>query len=89
MWMSLQMLEAAETGNWAGVAALRLEYQDLLRREHPANEATRQTLLVLQQQNQELLELAGHARAGIARELGQHRQTHRALNAYLVSAGTP
>ena len=88
MRVSLQMLEAAETGNWTGVVTLRLEYQDLLRRDHPANEATRQALLVLQQQNQDLLDLAGHARAGIARELGQHRQKHRALSAYLVSAGT-
>ena len=88
MCVGVQMLEAAETGNWSGVVTLRLEYQDLLRRDHPANEATRQALLVLQQQNHDLLDLAGHARAGIARELGQHREKHRALSAYLVSAGT-
>ncbi len=87
MCVGVQMLEAAETGHWTGVVTLRSEYEDLLRRDHPANEATRQALLVLQQQNQDLLDLASHARAGIARELGHHRQTHRALNAYLVSAG--
>ena len=87
MCLSLQMLEAAETGNWPGVVTLRLEYQDLLRHDHPANEATRRALFLLQQQNQDLLDLAGHARAGIARELGQHRQKHRALNTYLTSAG--
>ena len=88
MCLSVQMLEAAATGNWTGVVTLRLEYQDLLRRDLPANDATRRALLVLQQQNQDLLDLTGHARAGIARELGQHREKHRALNAYLVSAGT-
>lgn len=88
MRLSVQMLEAAKTSNWTHVATLRPEYEGLLRRDHPANEATRRALLGLQQQNQDLLDLAGHARAGIARELGQHHQKHRALSAYLVSAGT-
>ena len=87
MQLSVQMLEAAKTGDWTRVATLRPEYEDLLRRDHPANEAARSVLLGLQQQNQDLLDLAGHAREGIARELGRHCQKHRALNAYLVSSG--
>ena len=87
MRLSVQMLEAAKAGDWTGVATLRPEYEVVLRHDHPANETTRSALLGLQQLNQDLLDLAGHAREGIARELGWHCQKHRALNAYLVSSG--
>jgi len=82
-----QMLDAARTGDWPRVTTLQPECDVLLRRRYPAGESTRKALLALQAQYRNLSELVVQARDGIAREIGRHAQTHRALSAYLDSSG--
>ena len=80
------MLEAAQAGHWEAMPVLQQECDALLRCEHPADEATRDTLHALQERHLKLLELAALARDAIGHDLGQHRRNHRALSAYLDSS---
>jgi hypothetical protein len=41
----------------------------------------------LHEHNRRLLERAELARAGVERQLGQHKYNHRALSTYIASSG--
>jgi hypothetical protein len=82
--LGTQMLGAAREGDWKAVAGFRPEYDALLRQGASVNEVARGTLLQVQQQHQQLVELTAHARDSIAGQLEQQRRNHRALNAYLL-----
>lgn len=82
--LGARMLGAAREGNWDAVAGFRPEYDALLRQGTSVTEATRSTLLQVQQQHQQLVELTAQARDLIAGQLEQQRRNHRALNAYLL-----
>lgn len=83
--LSAQMLEAAGAGHWESVATLQAECDVMLRRDHPADDATRGILQTMQEQHLKLLELTASARDATGQELGIHRHNHRALSAYLES----
>ncbi|MEP7186499.1 MAG: flagellar protein FliT [Rhodanobacter sp.] len=82
--LGTQMLGAAREGDWNAVAGFRPEYDALLRQGASAEEITRSTLLQVQQQHQQLVELTAQARDSISGQLEQQRRNHRALNAYLL-----
>lgn len=82
--LGTQMLGAAREGDWKAVAGLRPEYDALLRQGAPAKDVARSTLLEVQQQHQQLVQLTARARDSIAGQLEQQRSNHRALNAYLL-----
>lgn len=82
--LSTQMLGAAQSQDWGTVAALRPDYDDVLRRGAPATDASREILTTLLGQHQQLVQLTDQARQQIASELEQQQRNHRALNAYLV-----
>lgn len=84
--LSAQMLLAAQAGDWTNVTSLQTQCDALLRCNHAANDETHAALLELQRQYRDVNGLAGQAREVIALELGRHRHSHRALNAYLISA---
>lgn len=83
------MLEAAQAGDWPSVATLQAECDALARHKYPADESTRKALLELQLQHGKLSGLVAHARDEIAREMGRHTHSHRALHAYLESSQAP
>ncbi|MDQ6646909.1 MAG: hypothetical protein M3Y93_06730 [Pseudomonadota bacterium] len=82
--LGTQMLGAAREGNWNAVAVFRPQYDALLRQGASVKEVTLSTLLQVQQQHQQLVELTAEALASIAGQLEQQRRNHRALNAYLL-----
>lgn len=79
-----QMLGSAREGDWKAVTRLRPQYDALLRQGDPGKDFARITLLQVQQQHQQLVELTAQARDSIAGQLEQQRRNHRALNAYLL-----
>ena len=85
--ISARMLDAADHGHWSLVAELDAERQTWIRQQHPADQPNIEALTTLQEHNRLLLERAGVARAGVERQLGQHKYNHRALNTYIASAG--
>ncbi len=82
--MGAQMLGLAREGDWNAVVGFRPEYEALLRRGASVDDVPRRTLLQVQQQHQQLVELTAEARDSIAGQLEQQRRNHRALNAYLL-----
>lgn len=82
--LGTQMLGAAREGDWNAVVGFRPEYDALLRQGASVDEVARGTLLQVQQQHQQLVELTAQARDSIAAQLEQQRRNHRALNAYLL-----
>ncbi len=83
------MLEAAQAADWPSVTTMQAECDALARRQYPADESTHKALLELQLQHEELSALVARARDEIAREIGRHSHTHRALHAYLESSQAP
>jgi hypothetical protein len=85
--ISVQMLEAANHGHWSRVAELDTERQTWIRQQHPADQPNIEALTTLREHNRQLLERAEVARAGVERQLGQHKYNHRALSTYIASSG--
>jgi hypothetical protein len=85
--ISAQMLDAADRGHWSHVAELDAERQACIRQQHPADPYNIAALTTLNEHNRRLLERAARARAGVERQLGQHKYNHRALSTYIASSG--
>ena len=84
--MGRQMLEAAQARQWDEVTSMHSAYEELLEQNHPTSvtPASRDSLLQVWVQHQQLLDLTSTARDAVARELDRSRHNHRALNTYLV-----
>ena len=84
--MGRQMLEAAQTRQWDEVANMHPAYEELLEQNHATSvtAASRDSLLQVWVQHQQLLDLTATAREAVAHELDRSRHNHRALNTYLV-----
>ncbi|HWU76124.1 MAG TPA: flagellar protein FliT [Rhodanobacter sp.] len=84
--MGREMLAAAQARDWDEVASLHPAYEALLEKnsETQLTPATRDSLLQVWVQHQQLLDLTATARDAVARELDRSRHNHRALNTYLV-----
>lgn len=85
--ISAQMLDAADRGHWSQVAELDVERQACIRQPHAADPYNIEALATLHEHNRRLLERAELARAGVERQLGQHKYNHRALSTYIASSG--
>ena len=85
--ISAQMLDAADQGHWSHVAELDAERQACIRQPHAADRYNIEALTTLHEHNRRLLERAELARAGVERQLGQHKYNHRALSTYIASSG--
>jgi hypothetical protein len=84
--MGGRMLEAAQARQWDEVASMHSAYEELLEQNHATfvTPASRESLLQVWGQHQQLLDLTATARDAVARELDRSRHNHRALNTYLV-----
>ena len=84
--ITLQMLTAAQAGQWEPVVALDAERQPCLQ-QSPLDRRSGELLTTLQQHNERLLAHAAAAREALERELGQHNYNHHALSVYIASSG--
>lgn len=84
--LSEPMLEAARAGEWARVALLNEQCEALLSKGYPTDEEGHAGLLSLQACYEDLRSLTSAAREKTASDLGLHRQSHRALSAYLQTS---
>jgi hypothetical protein len=87
--LTADMGEAASDGNWTRVAELDAQRQLHLQRMHAGSLGPqhRTALAALQAQNRALLERAQQVRDDVEQQLSQHQYNHRALRAYVTSAG--
>lgn len=83
---SVRMLEVAEAGDWNTLDVLEAERGALLALGHPDDARSGELLAELIACNGRIEACVGEARLGVQNELGESRQRHRALSAYLVSA---
>lgn len=81
--ISEDMVAAANAGEWDRVSTLQNDCDACLRDGFPTNDAARERLLAVQEAYNTLRLLTYAAREKTADQLGQHRQSHRALAAYL------
>jgi hypothetical protein len=83
--LTVQMLAAADEGQWEHVVELDAERQPFIQ-QHRLDPRSHELLITLHQHNERLLEHAAAARGAVERELGQHQYNHRALNVYIASS---
>lgn len=83
--LSVDMLQAARRGDWAGATALQAECDRLLRKA-TVNAAGLMALRQLQLDQRAMLELAARARGVVGESLARHHVNHRAVSAYLDTA---
>jgi hypothetical protein len=84
--ISAHMLAAARAGAWDEVTAQSAERDRLLRIVPLADASALETMKTLLTHNEEVKALVAKARDDLGEALGQHRHSHRALNAYLHAA---
>jgi hypothetical protein len=83
---SIRMLEIAEAGDWNALETLEAEREALLALGHPDDARSGELLAELIACNGRIEVAVGNARIEVRKELGENRQRHRAVSAYLVSA---
>jgi hypothetical protein len=86
--LSIEMLDAADAGNWDRVSQLDAERHRLLQawKPHGLSAADREAIDTLQRHNQSLVAHAEAVREKVKRDLEQHQYNHRALRTYISSA---
>jgi len=84
--ITLQMLTAADEGEWQQVIELDTERQPWMQ-PTLSDRRSSELLTTLHQHNERLLERAAAARESVQRELGRHKYNHRALSVYIASSG--
>ncbi len=84
--LSMRMLDVAEAGDWNALEALEADRGALLALGHPDDARSGDLLAELIACNGRIEACVGNARISVQNELGESRQRHRALSAYLVSA---
>jgi hypothetical protein len=87
--LTIAMSDAAADGNWTLVTDLDEQRQAHLKQMHGVllGPQDRDALAALQAQNRALLERAQQVRDAVEEQLSQHQYNHRALRAYVTSAG--
>jgi hypothetical protein len=88
--LTVEMLDAANGGNWERVSQLDAERDRLLRKRQAdsLSSADRETIAALLTHNQTLMAHAEAARNAVQGQLDQHQYKHRALRTYISSSGT-
>ena len=84
--VSAHMLASARAGAWDEVTTQSAERDRLLRLLPLADASSAETMKTLLAHNEEVKTLVAKARDDLGEALGQHRHSHRALNAYLHAA---
>jgi hypothetical protein len=84
--ISVRMLASAGAGDWDALDALDGERSALLALGHPDDARSGELLAELIACNGHIQAAVGHARTEVQNALGENRQRHRAVSAYLVSA---
>ncbi|MBE1159520.1 flagellar protein FliT [Dyella acidiphila] len=86
--LTVEMLEAADGGNWERVSQLDAQRHRLLHSWKPqgANAQDRAAIDAMQTHNQSLMAHAEAARNLVQRQLDQHQYNHRALRTYISSS---
>ncbi|HEV7778716.1 MAG TPA: flagellar protein FliT [Luteibacter sp.] len=84
--ISVRMLGKAEAGDWDALDALEAERGNLLALGHPDDARSGELLAELIACNGRIQAAVGNARIELQNALGENRQRHRAVSAYLVSA---
>jgi hypothetical protein len=86
--ITIEMLDAAASGNWERVSQLDPE-RDRLLRKHQADALTagdRETITALLTHNQTLMAHAEAAHEAVKQQLDQHQYNHNALRTYISSS---
>ncbi|MFC4526675.1 flagellar protein FliT [Dyella halodurans] len=84
--VSAHMLASARAGAWDQVTTQSAERDRLLRLLPLADASAAETMKTLLAHNEEVKSLVAKARDDLGEALGQHRHSHRALNAYWHAA---
>jgi hypothetical protein len=86
--ITLEMLDAAASGNWDRVDQLDIERQRQLQKHggSPLTERDRQIVAALRRHNTTLMTHADAARAQLKQQMDQHQYNHRALRTYISSS---
>ncbi len=84
--VSARMLASARAGAWDEVTTQGAERDRLLRLLPLSDASALETMKTLLAHNEEVKTLVAKARDDLGEALGQHRHSHRALNAYLHAA---
>jgi hypothetical protein len=86
--LTIEMLDAADSGNWERVSQLDAE-RDRLLRKRQADVLTpddRETISALLAHNQTLMAHAEAAHGALKQQLDQHQYNHHALRTYISSS---
>jgi hypothetical protein len=88
--ITIEMMDAATSDNWAYVVQLDAQRQVYLDQVSAGTTGPehRETLLALQAHNHAVLERANLAHQQIEQQLGQHQYNHRALRTYITSSSS-
>lgn len=82
--VSQRMLAASEQAEWDNVQALQEQLQQALDAAGPATETTRHAFERLATNQRRIGQRAASARDALNLEMGRHRYSRRALDAYLT-----
>jgi hypothetical protein len=88
--ITLEMLDAAASGNWERVGQLDTERDRLLRKRQAdtLTASDRETISALLTHNQTLVAHADAAHEAVKQQLDQHQYNHNALRTYISSSAS-